>query len=272
MMALPAAHSAEAGAAVVAGAPDGAGGSSSVAETAGADAWLLGVGLSFSSMLLRSLKTVVMERSLRRGAALSSSGGGEGSGAGQMPYPSLRPTQLVVVQTPGIALTLLLLAAIDPNGLQAPIATLWGSLSAPSDGNDVPLVVGIAVNVVAAGCLNFVGSCVLQQLGATTMQIVGKCNTFVVMAFSAAYVGEAIAPAEVLGAGIVLVAAYLLANAGAAAGKHQPKLPPGFLAAATASAEGRGCAADAAGSTSALAMQAAAAARRRGANEVLEPV
>lgn len=205
----------------------------------------VGVGFSLASMLLRSLKTVVLERSLRGGVGEGKRGDGAAAAAASLELPALHPWQMLVMQTPGTALVLLLVASVDPDGLRGPLRVL-----ANTDGERAWLMyVGVLANVVAAGCLSCVGMLVLQRLGATAMQIVGKTNTFVVMAFSAAYGGETLAAGEIIGAALVLLSAYLFSAFGHA---HAPE----------------GTAARPAGSPWAV-LRGAASGRRRGRRQVL---
>jgi len=206
-------------------------------QAAAADAiehpWL-GISLSLAAMVLRSLKNVVIQRSVSGRAAARAAKVVEDDD------PVLSPTQLFLLQTPSGAAALFILAVIDPAGLRAPIASLrlagvasWqglaGAFGAPPAAEarvDAHpwLLPAVLLNCLCAASLNLCSISVVHRIGATAMQIVGKANVFIVLAASAAYMGETITLGEVTGALIVVGAAYLY--------KHESSSKPAPAAAA----------------------------------------
>lgn len=164
------------------------------------EAWF-GVFLSLSSMICRSLKNVLMERNMNGSGSNSEVGG-----VFREPDPILNPGEMIVLQTPLVALVLLVMSCFTKAGVRGPIHQILYS------DHSGFIAFGVFVNATSASLLNFAGMYILRSIGATSMQLVGKCNTFVVLAFSAAYFGEIVSLAEVAGAGIVLWALWLFAT------------------------------------------------------------
>jgi len=174
-----------------------------------------GIWLSLAAMVLRSLKNVVIQRSV--------SGRAPARAARKVAVeedPVLSPAQLLLLQTPSGAVALFVLAVLDPHGLRAPIEGLrlgavafWQSIfgvAADAEVDAHPMLLPmLALNCFCAAALNLCGISVVQRIGATAMQIVGKANVFIVMAASAAYNAETITEYQVAGALVVVVAAYL---------------------------------------------------------------
>jgi len=100
-----------------------------------------------------------------------------------------------------------LCAVADPAGLQEPFFALGGLFQQPM------LALGILVNVVAANVLQILGLIIIRMLGATSMQLAGKFNIFIVMALSAAYTGEHIPMDEWAGAIVILISANMFTAA-----------------------------------------------------------
>eukprot|EP00929_Paragymnodinium_shiwhaense_P106295 TRINITY_DN71574_c0_g1_i1.p1 TRINITY_DN71574_c0_g1~~TRINITY_DN71574_c0_g1_i1.p1 ORF type:complete len:400 (-),score=60.40 TRINITY_DN71574_c0_g1_i1:124-1323(-) len=194
------------GAFAVKGGLDGAGQEADTASSS--HRRVLGMVLSYSSLVLRALKAVVMERAVRQVDNGKSSKSGQQRG-GAPAYPVLSAMQALVFQTPSVALIMLILAAMDPAGLVKPATSLLQG----GEGSSGPLLMfGLALNIASANALNFVGLQVMKMIGATPMQVVGRCNVCVTMALSAAYVGEVITLEETLGAALVLTSAGLFAS------------------------------------------------------------
>mmetsp|Transcript_42064 Transcript_42064/g.94568 ORF Transcript_42064/g.94568 Transcript_42064/m.94568 type:complete len:408 (+) Transcript_42064:145-1368(+) len=164
---------------------------------------LFGMVLAFASLLLRALKTVIIERALR--PHRSDKPSRHSMEETRTPVPT--PTQTLVLQTPMVVIVSFLCAAADPAGLQEPFFALGGLLDRPL------LALGILVNVVAANILQIVGLIIIRMLGATSMQLAGKFNIFIVMALSAAYTGEHIPMDEWGGAVVILISANMFTSA-----------------------------------------------------------
>jgi len=166
----------------------------------GGDAWkvLLGLFLAFGGMVLRAMKTVIIERAVRPSRS---------SRPWQAQYPVLTPTQTLVLQTPMVVAVSFLCALADPAGLKEPIIVLTGLLERPM------LALGLIVNFAAAMVLQVLGLVIIRMLGATSMQLAGKFNIFIVMALSAAYTGEHIPMDEWAGALVILFAANMFTKA-----------------------------------------------------------
>mmetsp|Transcript_85141 Transcript_85141/g.177928 ORF Transcript_85141/g.177928 Transcript_85141/m.177928 type:complete len:109 (-) Transcript_85141:213-539(-) len=58
---------------------------------------------------------------------------------------------------------------------------------------------------ISATALNLLGMFTIKELGASSMQIVGKLNTIILCAFSVSFMGERLPAAVIFGASIILV-------------------------------------------------------------------
>jgi len=87
------------------------------------------------------------------------------------------------------------------------------------------VAVPLLASCVSAVFLNFLGMFTIQQLGASSMTIVGKLNTIILVAFSAAFLGESLYPAVMVGAMVVLSGIALFERETGRAREKASRLP-----------------------------------------------
>jgi len=107
--------------------------------------------------------------------------------------PSLSPMHLWALQAPPCFLISLLYALCTEDVRKA-----WVQLTPGTCGM-------VAATCVSASVLNMLGMSTIKELGASSMQIIGKLNTIILVSFSVAFLGETLQPAVCFGAGLVLV-------------------------------------------------------------------
>lgn len=158
----------------------------------------LGVLLAFGALLCRSLAHLLMQFAMCPRQKADDAQAPE--------HPELPPLQLLALQTPAEVVVQVLLVSMDPSGFGAPVRRLLAL--------DLPLLGGLAVNIVSANLLSLFGTRALKMVGATAMQMCGKCSIFIVMALSSAYGGEQMHAQVLLGAMMILGAVSLYAPGG----------------------------------------------------------
>lgn len=147
---------------------------------------LIGVLFSGFSVLFRSLK-VVLQDNLLNPSAYSS------TGPSQQEQSPLSPEQAWAVQAPPCFFVSLAYALL----VESP-GSAWANLT-------TEVVAMIGCTCVSATFLNLASMRVLQQLGASSMQILGKLNIIVVVSFSVTFLGESLSSLVVVGAALMLV-------------------------------------------------------------------
>jgi len=143
-----------------------------------------GIILAAFAVLLRSSK-VVMQDQLLEPAAYNSD-------IKEVPAKSLSPMHVWALQAPPCTLVALAFALSSESLLEA-----WAQFS--------PRVAGMTfATCVSATVLNLLGMYTIKELGASSMQIVGKLNTIILVSLSVAFLGETLLPTVIVGACFVL--------------------------------------------------------------------
>mmetsp|Transcript_1637 Transcript_1637/g.5578 ORF Transcript_1637/g.5578 Transcript_1637/m.5578 type:complete len:367 (-) Transcript_1637:76-1176(-) len=148
---------------------------------------LQGLVFALAAVVFRSLKTVLQDRVLnaaeyRRGETKELIG-----------RESISPMHLWALQAPPMVLVSLVYALCTES---LPSAVRHISL------HNIALIL---VTCVSATALNILGAMTIHALGASLMQVIGKLNIFVTVAFSVAFLGEALPLKVVIGAIIMLL-------------------------------------------------------------------
>ncbi|CAE7597955.1 unnamed protein product [Symbiodinium sp. CCMP2456] len=166
----------------------------------------LGLVFCTASVFLRAAKAVLQDQLLEPTAYESEEGGGEVDLEGQVrqgqvrsPSPKREGKEALPVSPPSA------LSPMHVWALQAPPCTAWAvvyALLTESPNQAVahttpPVARMIFLTCITATFLNVLGMTTMKQLGASSMQIIGKLNTIILLAFSMGFWGERM-PQEVL--------------------------------------------------------------------------
>jgi len=144
-----------------------------------------GLTFSVSAVLLRSLKVVLQDKLLNTASYHRNSA--------QIQDTPLSPMHVWALQAPPCTLISFCYAMMTESFLDA-----LGELS-------LPTVAMILCTCASASCLNILGMIVIKELGASSMQIVGKLNTIIVVALSVGFLGERLPSEVVAGTCVVLL-------------------------------------------------------------------
>eukprot|EP00927_Polykrikos_kofoidii_P062615 TRINITY_DN57417_c0_g1_i1.p1 TRINITY_DN57417_c0_g1~~TRINITY_DN57417_c0_g1_i1.p1 ORF type:complete len:366 (+),score=48.64 TRINITY_DN57417_c0_g1_i1:131-1228(+) len=156
---------------------------------------LLGLSLSGASVIARSLKVVMQDR-LLNASEYGAKGGDDSPG----PVP-MGPMHLWALQsTPCLFVAICYSLAVER------WSEAWALLTWQVGGL-------ILCTCASATWLNLAGMCIIKDLGASSMQIVGKMNTIVTIALSVALLGEHLPIAVVIGTVVVLFGVSIFEHA-----------------------------------------------------------
>jgi len=142
----------------------------------------LGLALSMLAVLLRSMKVVLQDKLLAPSAYSDAS----------IPEKPLSPMHVWALQAPPCALvsSLYMIATED---VFVAVSTMTPSCFRL-----------ILLSCVSASSLNIMGMFTIRNVGASSMQIIGKVNTLIIIAVSVAFFGEELQRLVLLGALLVL--------------------------------------------------------------------
>lgn len=149
---------------------------------------LVGLALSVLAVLTRSVKVVLQDKLLQPRAYAN-----DGQAAANAPSPM----HVWALQAPPCFILAVFYALLSES-----IATAWQRLTRE-------VFALMLCTCLTATWLNIMGMFLIRDLGASSMQIVGKLNTLITVSLSVAYFGEHL-PAEVaLGTCVVLCGVYI---------------------------------------------------------------
>jgi len=147
----------------------------------------IGLSLSMGAVALRSVRIVLQDKVI---APLAYS---RGQLPGTRTEERFSPMHLLVVQSPPVVLAALFFALLTENASLAYEQLTVGAATA------------VAGTCIVATVLNITGAYLLEKLGSTAMQIVGKLNIIVTVSVSMAFFDERLPPAVLSASAVILV-------------------------------------------------------------------
>lgn len=173
-------------------------------ETSASETMMIGIAFSSAAILLRSLKVVLQDRLLAPSAYA-------GGFANAQPLEAMHVWAL---QAPPCAVICCVYAFVAESPSE-----FCRQLS--------PAIAKMIFGTCAsATALNLLGMYIIQNLGASTMQIIGKLNTIITMAISVSFLGETMSAVTFAGTALVLIGVAMFETAEARA-KTMLLLPKG---------------------------------------------
>lgn len=156
---------------------------------------LFGIAFSSAAILLRSLKVVLQDRLLAPSAYA-------GGFASDQPLEAMHVWAL---QAPPCTIVCIVYALVaeSPSEFCRQLSPAIAKM--------------IFGTCVSATALNLLGMYTIQNLGASTMQIVGKLNTIITMAISVSFLGETMAAVTFAGTALVIIGVAMFETAQAKA-------------------------------------------------------
>jgi len=156
----------------------------------------MGFTLSGISVLLRSSKVVLQDQLLAPAAYAE-----DGKNSTEPSPSSLSFMHVWALQAPPCVIVALSYASCWED-----VGKAWNSLSSE-------IVWLILATCVSATALNLLGMYAIKELGASSMQIIGKLNTIILCSFSVAFLGETLPPQVMVGAFITICGIAYFENA-----------------------------------------------------------